>query len=96
MGYNSMAETAAAHLQQLLPKGDAASVAEVLEAMVSGGVQLEKIPGRLLKVEGAPFATVASVVAGLGERGIEGEEMQACARMVRRQSLEAGWRWPWR
>ncbi|CAK9023795.1 Nipped-B-like protein B [Durusdinium trenchii] len=91
MSYTSLAELLAAKAEPFLATGSEA-VAELLEAMVNGSIQLDTIPGRLLKVfRKAPFATAAAIIAGLGEKGLEGEEMQACAKslVASREALEA-------
>ncbi|CAE8688891.1 unnamed protein product, partial [Polarella glacialis] len=59
-------------------------------AMVNGGILVETIPSSLISVlRTAPFATVASVVAGLGERGVEGDDLKACASYIGQPAIEA-------
>eukprot|EP00931_Biecheleriopsis_adriatica_P062473 TRINITY_DN37661_c0_g1_i1.p1 TRINITY_DN37661_c0_g1~~TRINITY_DN37661_c0_g1_i1.p1 ORF type:complete len:1263 (-),score=351.72 TRINITY_DN37661_c0_g1_i1:122-3910(-) len=91
--YTSLAELVAGKLRPLLKSGAATPVAEALEVMVSGGIDLEAIPSRLQAVLArAPFDTVASIISGLGEKGIEGDDLEVCSaflgRPSNRQSLE--------
>lgn len=80
--------------QELFRRGAPDLVADALDAMVAGALALDAVPRALERVLGsAPFETVVSVLAGLGERSAEGKEMRVCAEYVgaagRASSLEA-------
>lgn len=69
---------------ELLPDAAPQAAAEVLELMATSGLRLDELPAILARVHrlGAPFPAVVAVVAALGERGVEGKDMQACAAFV--------------
>lgn len=87
-----LAQPLAEVARKMCRKAEADEVAEVLDLLVSGGLCLQDVPRTLERVlKSAPFPLVASTVAGLGERGVEGEDMRECAAFVgkERAPLEA-------
>lgn len=81
--YTSLSDYLVGVAEDLLPKSAATPAAEVIEVMVGGGLFLKAAPASLRRVQReAPFQCVASVVATLGERGEDGQDLGACAAFL--------------
>lgn len=90
----TLAEVLGGAVWELLAGVGPESAVEALEVLATGGQHLDQLPATLCELaqQGAPCAAVAAVVAALGERGLEGDGMRACAPLVTkalRGSLEA-------
>lgn len=86
---SSCAERLANHARSLLKRAKPQAAAEALDAMVTGGLCLDAMPRELERVLGqATFSAVASILASLGERGIEGDDIRACAAYLGKERAE--------
>eukprot|EP00929_Paragymnodinium_shiwhaense_P073452 TRINITY_DN3742_c0_g1_i1.p1 TRINITY_DN3742_c0_g1~~TRINITY_DN3742_c0_g1_i1.p1 ORF type:complete len:1227 (+),score=309.43 TRINITY_DN3742_c0_g1_i1:134-3814(+) len=88
-GSQTLSEKLADKMHRQLKKAATGLAADAMDLMVSGGLCIDVIPASLERVmRDAPFATVVSVVAGLGEREAKGSDFKdVCKYVGKRQQL---------